>query len=300
MSSNSSLDRALVTGASKEIGRAIALVLTKKFDIAITDLPEASMPLEALKAQIDEEGRKSAITSDNSLVTIEEDCKSSLTASHRPIGSLHLLGRDEDERFENFFRTKRLVKDQLSKQLQGTGTYVIEVFSEIEDQSALTFVIVEEEGSGGGPLPGSLKSEIRGLTEAAGAPRNSACAVKTKEVKKPVNSTNGPLMGKVATGYIETTEDEIGRVIALVLAKNFDIAISDLPEASTPLEALKAQIEKEGWKFVIISDDSSGTLEEDFEYIETTEEEAEVVSYLTPKSGYRILGTVNSLTFSSF
>ncbi|KAG6891048.1 hypothetical protein C0992_010710, partial [Termitomyces sp. T32_za158] len=61
MSSDSSLGVALVTGASTEIGRAIALRLAKNFDIAINDLPEALKPLEVLKGQIEKEGRKSAI-----------------------------------------------------------------------------------------------------------------------------------------------------------------------------------------------------------------------------------------------
>ncbi|KAG6874914.1 hypothetical protein C0992_005972, partial [Termitomyces sp. T32_za158] len=66
MSSHSSLGVALVTGASTEIGRAIALHLAAKdFDLAINDFPEALKPLEALKAQIENEGRKSAIISGN-------------------------------------------------------------------------------------------------------------------------------------------------------------------------------------------------------------------------------------------
>ncbi|KAG6883621.1 hypothetical protein C0992_008289, partial [Termitomyces sp. T32_za158] len=62
MSSDSSHSVALVTGASTETGRAIALHLAaKNFDIAINDLPEALKPLEVLKAQIENKGRKSAI-----------------------------------------------------------------------------------------------------------------------------------------------------------------------------------------------------------------------------------------------
>ncbi|KAG6876446.1 hypothetical protein C0992_012930 [Termitomyces sp. T32_za158] len=69
MSSDSSLGVALVTGASTEIGRAIALQLAaKNFDVVINDLPEALKPLEALKAQIENQGRKSTIIAGNPVV----------------------------------------------------------------------------------------------------------------------------------------------------------------------------------------------------------------------------------------
>ncbi|KAG6887676.1 hypothetical protein C0992_011250 [Termitomyces sp. T32_za158] len=58
--------------------------------------------------------------------------------------------------------------EQVSKLFPGANT--IGVFSKIESesQSALTLVIVDEEGSVPGAM-GPLKSAIRGLTEAAGA-----------------------------------------------------------------------------------------------------------------------------------
>ncbi|KAG6894119.1 hypothetical protein C0992_007438, partial [Termitomyces sp. T32_za158] len=228
MSSNSSLGRALVTRASTEIGSAIALGLAKKFDVAISDIPGASTPLEALKAQIDGEGRKSAIISDDFLATLEADCERSF-ASDRLIAFPCARDPCGDELFGHFFRTKRLVKDQLSK-LHGSGTYVIEVFSKIEseDQSALTLVFVEEEGSAGTTV--SLKSEIRELTETAakefatfGINVNSyftrASAVETNEVRIPAKSTNEPLMGKVAIGGVETAKDA-AKVVSFLASKS--------------------------------------------------------------------------------
>ncbi|KAG6888696.1 hypothetical protein C0992_007845 [Termitomyces sp. T32_za158] len=62
MSSDSSLGVAFVIGASTKIGRAISLQLAaKSYDIVINDVPEALKSLEALKAKIEKEERKSAI-----------------------------------------------------------------------------------------------------------------------------------------------------------------------------------------------------------------------------------------------
>ncbi|KAG6874335.1 hypothetical protein C0992_007882, partial [Termitomyces sp. T32_za158] len=68
-------------------------------------------------------------------------------------------------------KTYKDTVEQVSKQLPGAST--VGIFSKIEgeSQSALTLIIVDEEGSVGS-IPGamgSLKSAICGLTEAAGA-----------------------------------------------------------------------------------------------------------------------------------
>ncbi|KAG6893811.1 hypothetical protein C0992_008547, partial [Termitomyces sp. T32_za158] len=84
MSSDSSLGVALVTGASTDIGRAIALHLAaKNFDIAINDLPEALKPLEALKAQIEKEGRKSTIIAGDPLIESFWACIKPTIDAHR-------------------------------------------------------------------------------------------------------------------------------------------------------------------------------------------------------------------------
>ncbi|KAG6876602.1 hypothetical protein C0993_001984, partial [Termitomyces sp. T159_Od127] len=83
----SSLGVALVTGASKGIGRAIALRLAKDgFDVGINDLPAARNGLESLRAQIKEKGRKSAIAVGD--VSMQRDVENMVSSVVNDLGRL--------------------------------------------------------------------------------------------------------------------------------------------------------------------------------------------------------------------
>lgn len=81
---------ALVTGASKGIGRAIALRLAKDgFDVGINDLPAARDGLETLRAQIKEKGRRSVIAVGD--VSMKRDVENMVSTVAKDLGRLDVV-----------------------------------------------------------------------------------------------------------------------------------------------------------------------------------------------------------------
>ncbi|KAG6894399.1 hypothetical protein C0992_006255, partial [Termitomyces sp. T32_za158] len=214
MSSDSSLGVALVTSASTEIGRAIALQLAaKNFDIVINDLPEALKPLEALKAQIENEGRKSAIIAGNPSIE-------SFWARIKPAINAH---------WTITYAPTKWAADMCSE--RGPGSKVIGVFRKIGTcgRYALTFVVVVEGGSVGRSVSGEMgpvKRAIRGLTEAAESVKNIKGPMdnllgKTLD-KLPVaedmtNIASGPAVDEFTAGFVETV---VADVVSFLTSKS--------------------------------------------------------------------------------
>ncbi|KAG5728713.1 Diacetyl reductase [(S)-acetoin forming] [Termitomyces sp. T112] len=110
----SSLGVALVTGASKGIGRAIALRLAKDgFDVGINDIPAARKGLESLRAQITEKGRNSTIAVgdvsmppnvENMISTVVKDLgRLDVMVANAGICRAHLITETEVEEWEKLF-----------------------------------------------------------------------------------------------------------------------------------------------------------------------------------------------------
>ncbi|KAG6873001.1 hypothetical protein C0995_004133 [Termitomyces sp. Mi166 len=82
---------ALVTGASRGIGRAIALQLAKDgFDVGINDLPASREGLESLRAQIKEKGRRSTIVAGD--VSVKTNTENMVSTVVKDLGRLDVVG----------------------------------------------------------------------------------------------------------------------------------------------------------------------------------------------------------------
>ncbi|KAG6915702.1 hypothetical protein DXG01_010344 [Tephrocybe rancida] len=86
----SSLGVALVTGASRGIGRAIALRLASDgFDVAVNDLPAARQGLESLRAEISAKGRKATIATGD--VSVQANVEGIVTSTVKDLGQLNIM-----------------------------------------------------------------------------------------------------------------------------------------------------------------------------------------------------------------
>ncbi|KAG6896808.1 hypothetical protein C0992_005908 [Termitomyces sp. T32_za158] len=183
MSSDSSRSVALVTGAFTKSGHAIALCLAKNFDVVINGPPEALVPLEALKAQIESQGGKSVIVAGDPTIesfwTIDEPTLKEQLGSRLLITEIvsdcpgweKKRSQATAKAFESLYRPYKSAAEQCSKL---PGAEFVGVFTRIGNESryTLNLVIADEEGSAGTSLPGAtdpLKFAIRGVTEVAGA-----------------------------------------------------------------------------------------------------------------------------------
>ncbi|KAG6887677.1 hypothetical protein C0992_011251 [Termitomyces sp. T32_za158] len=244
MSSDSPLGPALLTGASADFGRSLALRLAKNFDVVIDDLSEASKPLVKFKAQFKNQRRAPIITLLGPMVKPIRDI---LTPAVGEVsGTLSLSN-------------KQAVVEYL-KSSRFPSKMTIGVFSKIEsgDRSALTLVIVDEEGSVPGAM-GPSKSVIRGLTEAA--------ATELGPYGINVNSYLCQL------GAFKTDKGACGQYKG-TFALNGKVAIKLLSLTSLNRSAQVA-----------------------VGHVETAEDAADLISFLTSKSARSITGTVHSLTF---
>ncbi|KAG6896807.1 hypothetical protein C0992_005907 [Termitomyces sp. T32_za158] len=255
MSSNSSRSFALVTGASTKTGSAVALCLAKDFDVVINDLPEALKPLEALKAQIENEGGKCVIIAGDAS---EESFWASIGSTiEEQLGSDSILcchsysSMGETMPFESLYWPHKSAAEQCSK--RDPGAEFVGVFTRFGNTSRYAFnlVIADEEGSAVTSLPGAtgpLKSAIRGLTEAAATDLSryginvNSCYEDQRELvhaffynskkqthtpfKESAESTKGltdNLIGKIvyetAIESVETAED-VANVISFLTSKS--------------------------------------------------------------------------------
>ena len=79
----------LVTGAAQGIGRAIALQLADKFDVAVNDIPCNEQALNSLVAEITTKGRRSfALLAD---VSVEDQVKDMVSSVVTELGGLNVV-----------------------------------------------------------------------------------------------------------------------------------------------------------------------------------------------------------------
>ncbi|KAG5341447.1 putative secondary metabolism biosynthetic enzyme [Termitomyces sp. Mn162] len=155
----SSLGVALVTGASKGIGRAIALRLAKDgFDVGINDIPAARKGLESLRAQITEKGRNSTIAVgdvsmppnvENMISTVVKDLgRLDVMVANAGICRAHLITETEVEEWEKLFA------------VNARGVFLCYKYAALQ-------MIKQGQGEASLGAYSATKFAVRGLTQAA-------------------------------------------------------------------------------------------------------------------------------------
>ncbi|KAG6887316.1 hypothetical protein C0995_016222 [Termitomyces sp. Mi166 len=213
----SSLGVALVTGASKGIGRSIALRLAKDgFDVGINDVPAAREGLESLKAQMKAMGRKSSLavgdvsvqtSVENVVKTVVNDLgRLDVMVANAGICRAHAITETEVEEWDKLFAVNgrgvflcyKYAAMQMIKQGQGgriIGASSLAGRRGLSDPEGLL-------GEANLAAYSATKFAVRGLTQAAakewgrhGITVNSYCpgVIETDIIQNIAKDTNTPL-----------------------------------------------------------------------------------------------------------
>ncbi|KNZ76609.1 Diacetyl reductase [(S)-acetoin forming] [Termitomyces sp. J132] len=232
---------ALVTGASKGIGRAIALRLAADgFDVGINDVPTAREGLESLKAQIEEKGRRSTIAIGD--VSMQDDVENIVSTVVKDLGRLdvmvanagicraHLITETKVDEWDKLFAVNargvflcyKYAALQMIK--QGQGGRIIGASS-----------LAGRRGEASLGAYSATKFAVRGLTQAAaaewgrhGITVNSYCPgiIQTDIIQDIADGTKLPLEDiyakfghQTAVGYNGTVED-VANVVSFLASKD--------------------------------------------------------------------------------